>query len=239
MPDSKKTKPALQSLFSSFTTALLLVLCAPACPGQPAQTNGSEMFCIDLSKFFNTQLTNTLECPLSVKENNLGAMPTGRQIFSGVPFVVEGVVQLSGRKLQEWGRNEFPEAINGIPVGRKFSRLYALHGAGGVFDPERVTIGKLAFHYADGSVWEIEIKTAVHVRDFWGDPKQELMGTTSELAWTGTNPALKEYEGDKPSALRIYKTRFQNPKPGLSVSSIDYRSAMRNSSPFLLALTVE
>src|SRR5436190_17647556 len=82
------------SFYGTFAAALLLTLWAPACPGQ---TNSSEMFCIDLSKYYNTQLTNTLESPLSVKENNLATMPTGRQVFGAVPFVVGGVLQLSGK----------------------------------------------------------------------------------------------------------------------------------------------
>ena len=223
------------SFFTGFFAAVLLA--GSGCQCGPIKH--PEVVCIDLSKFYNAQLTNSLNSPAFVKENNLASLPTERQVFSGVPFQVGGVLQTSGKKLKEWGRNEFPESINGIPVGRKFSQFHLLHGAGGVYDEDGVTIGKLVLHYADKTTKEIEIKNGVHVRDWWGDPKQAITGASSELAWSGSNPALKQYGGEKPGSLRIYRSTFKNSQPGTAVTSIDFRSAMENSSPFLLALTVE
>ena len=72
-----------------------------------------------------------------------------------------------------------------------------------------------------------------------GDPKQPITGTNSALAWTGTNPALKKYGGEKPGSLRVYKTTFENPQPGIEITTVDYVSTMQESSPFLIALTLE
>ncbi len=203
------------------------------------QPPGTQATCIDLSKHYTAQLTDSLNSPTNVTENNLATLPKGRQVFSGVPFEVGGLLQLSGRKLQEWGRNEFPESITAIVLGKPCQRLHLLHGAGGVYDPENVTIAKLILHYADQSTREIDIKTAVHVRDWWGDPNQIITGNNSELTWTGTNPAVKKYGGQHPGSLRIYKTTFENPQPRSLITAIDYVSTMRNSSPFLVALTIE
>ena len=156
-----------------------------------------------------------------------------------MPFEVGGLLQLSGKKLQEWGRNEYPESITGIILGKPCQRLHLLHGAGGVYDPVKVTIAKLVLHYADQSMQEIDIQTGVHVRDWWGDPNQNVTGTNSEMTWTGTNPALKNYGGEHPGSLRIYKTTFENPQPGATIATIDYVSTMRKSSPFLIGLTIE
>jgi hypothetical protein len=217
--------------------ALLLTACAR----QPQTKAGqpSEPVCIDLSKYCTAQLTNSLNSPASVKENNLAALPKGRQVLGGVPFDIEGMVQLSGKKIQEWGRKEFPEAVKNIAIGEKCSRLELLHGAGGVYDGYGVAIAELVLHYADTSVSEIEIKNGVHVRDWWGDPRQTISATNSTLAWTGTNPALKQYGGANPGSLRIYRTTFENPRPDVSLTSVDYVSTMQNASPFLIGLTVE
>jgi hypothetical protein len=153
--------------------AVLGAVTLPAINGQSAENTTSKATCIDLSKHFTAQLTNSLNSPSSVTENNLATLPKGRHVFSGVPFEVGGLLQLAGKKLQEWGRNEYPD------------------------------------------------------------------GKNSELAWTGTNPALKQYGGDHPGSLRIYKTTFENPQPGATITAIDYVSTMQNSSPFLIGLTIE
>ncbi len=195
--------------------------------------------CIDLGKYYNATLTTSLNSPSYVRENNLAALLHGRQAFSGVPFEVGGVLQLSGKNLQEWGRTEFPEEADGVRVGRKFSELHLLHGAGGVSDPDGTTIATLVLHYADGSSRPLELKSGVNVRDWWGNPSQPVTGANSKLAWTGTNPALKQYSHGNTGALRIYTTTFKNPQPRIRATTIDFKSAMKNSSPFLIALTVQ
>lgn len=220
---------------------LVFMVAATSCHdhGQPKESIPSQATCIDLGKHYTAHLTDSLNSPASVTENNLATLPKGRQVFSGVPFDVGGLLQLSGKKLQEWERNEYPETINGIILEKPCQRLHLLHGAGGVFDPEGVTIAKLVLHYADKSVRELDIKTGVHVRDWWGNPKQALTGKNSELTWTGTNPALKKYGGKQPGSLRIYKTTFENPQPETAITTIDYVSTMENASPFLIALSIE
>lgn len=218
---------------------LVVTAMGSGCQAKGGQGSDLSAKCIELGKHCTAQLTNSLNSPDFVKENNLATFPKGRQTFLGVSFQVDCVLQLTGKKVQEWGRMDFPEAIPGIQIGKTCSKLYLLHGAGGVFDADGVTIGKLVLHYADQSVREIEIRNGVHVRDWWGDPKQTISATNSALAWTGSNPALKQYGGEKPGSLRIYMTKFNNPQPGPSVTSLDYVSAMENSSPFLLALTIE
>ena len=216
-------------------TALALALLGSGCTTRSVAKPAS----IDLTKYYDATLTTSLNSPSFVKENNLANLPSGRQFFSGVPFEVGGVLQLSGKKIKEWGRNEFPEGVDGIPVGRNFSELHLLHGAGGVYDSEGVTIATIVLHYADGSTKQLEIKNGVDVRDWWGKLAQPVTGTNSALAWTGSNPAFQKYGGDAAGGIRIYTSTFTNPQPSIRVTSLDYRSTMENSSPFLIAATVE
>ena len=233
---SAKTRTHLAGLYLATLVFTFIVL---ATSGQAADNGPSQATCIDLSKHYTAHLTNSLNSPIFVEENNLATFPKGRQVFSGVPFEVGGLLQLSGKKLQEWGRNEYPEAVKGIKMEKRCQKLHLLHGAGGVFDPEGVTIAKIVLHYADESQRELDIITGVHVRDWWGNTNQTITGKSSELTWTGTNPALKKYGGPQPGSLRIYKTTFENPRPETTITTIDYVSVMRNSSPFLVGLSIE
>ena len=219
--------------------AMGVIFAALAGQGRAAESPTSAASCLDLSKHYTAKLTDSLNSPASVQENNLASLPKGRQVFSGVPFEVGGVAKLSGRKNLEWGRSEYPESVKGIKVEWSVRQIHLLHGAGGVYDRDGTTIGKLVVHYRDKTVREIEIQTGVHVRDWWGDPRQAVFGENSELAWQGTNPALKKYGGPKPGSLRIYKTTFENPQPEVAVTAIDLVSMMKNSAPFVLAISVE
>ena len=221
----------LAAVFLGFMLSPATALLAESVSAQPT--------CIDLSPYYTAKLTDSLNSPASVRENNLAILPKGRQIFCGVPFQVGGILQLSGKKIQEWGRKEYPEAINGIKIGHRCQRLHLLHGAGGVYDGYGVAIGKLVLHYADNSLREIEIRNGIHVRDWWGDPKQAVSAKTSMLAWSGTNPALKKYGGPQPGSLWLYQTTFENPQPDREITSIDYVSAMENSSPFMVGLSID
>ena len=124
-----------------------------------------------------------------MKENNLAGLPKGRQVFSGVPFQVDGILELSGKKNIEWGRTEYPEAIKDIKLGKTAHQLHLLHGAGGVYDGDGTTIAKLVLHYADSSVREIEIKTGEHVRDWWGIRIKESLEQTQN--WHGPELTLR------------------------------------------------
>lgn len=220
-------------------SVVLLPFFATPCAKSMAAETATNQICIDLTKYFTTGLTNSINSPEYVKENNLATLPVGRQVLGQVPFEIRGVVQLDGKKIREWERTEFPKAVNGMVVGHKFQTLHLLHGAGGVYDEDGTTIGTLVLRYADDSTASIDIKNGEHVRDWWGDPQQPITGTNSVLAWRGTNPALRKYGGEKPGELRIYRSTFINPQAEKLVKTIDFKSAMQNSSPFLLGITLE
>lgn len=192
--------------------------------------------CVDLKRFCTATLFDSLNSPTSVKSNNLVEFPKGHQTFGEVPFVVEGVVQLTGKKLEQWGRREFPEAVTNIAVRARGRFLHLLHGAGGVFDPTGETIARLVLHYADQTTSEIQIQAGLHVSDWWGNPRQKPKAPNSELIWTGKNDAIGEYSPK--DSLRVYLTAFENPKPEITIERVDYLSTMKNASPFLLGLTL-
>ena len=82
-------------------TAVILVFMRPALNGRPAENTATQATCVDLSKHYTAQLTNSINSPSQVTENNLATLPKGRQVFAEVPFEVGGLLQLSGKKIQE------------------------------------------------------------------------------------------------------------------------------------------
>ena len=180
-------------------------------------------------------------------ENNLSELPEGVGTFAGVPFVVQGKIQLMGKGFSASER-VFPSRAKGIKLGQTCKRFHLLHGASFV-SPDglkpRQTIAGLVVHYLDGSSKEIEIVSGQHLLDWWGplmrtgiDPQTRFTtAPDTELAWTGTNPLLSRV---RPGwSLRLYKSSFDNPQPNVPVASVDYVSKMTEAAPFLVGLTIE
>lgn len=194
----------------------------PQCPPQ----------LIDLSAHYNGSLTEDWQIG-GVANNTLNNLPSGLQEFSGVKFDVRGVIQLSGKGALENLQVKFPEKVEGIKVGLKGSRLYFLHAAAWS-DPDGTRIGHFTVHYQDGETEEIPILYGQDVRDWWTQPN-EPEDDKPIVAWAGPNSATQD--GNPPK--RIFKTMWENPRSDVEIENIDYVSAMANSAPFLMAITVE
>jgi len=112
-----------------------------------------------------------------------------------------------------------------------------LHSAACVFDPDGTVIAKIILRYSDHSSSEIEIKLRDHVGDWWGDEDMIPLNKGSELVWTGLNPQIKKRSPDK--VLRVFRSTFENPRPNVSITSMDYVSTMHESTSFMLGLTLD
>jgi len=199
---------------------------------------------INLQPWVNAALTTDsgTDNPNQAKGNNLASLPTGVQVFGGVPFDVSGRIQLCGQDQASPGKR-FPACARNIAIDRRCDRLQLLHGAGDVSGRGQ-PVARLVLHYADGSVAKIPIIAGEHVLDWWGPVYTTDSGddrfTTSpgtELAWAGSNPAIQEHEPD--FSLRLYRSTFANPHPELEIKTIDYVSSLTQAAPFLVGLTLE
>jgi hypothetical protein len=179
--------------------------------------------------------------------NDLADLPFGAHLFSGVPFVVSGRVQLMGRGFFRWNQ-AFPSRACGLPVGRRCLRLHLLHGASFVDlsdRRQRAEIAALILHYADGEQRKLVLAAGQHVLDWWGptmstgiSPEQRtLTDPATQLAWVGSNPALERARPG--NSLRLYRTTFQNPRPGAEIRTVDFVSAFTEAAPFLVGFTVD
>ena len=197
---------------------------------------------IALGPWQNATLLDSTDGPDDVKGNTLAELPAGVHVFGGVPFDVEGKVQLLGERLPRFHR-KLPVRINGIVIGRKCGRLHLFHGASFLHERGK-KIARLVLHYADGSQADLGIIAGEHVLDWWGPiyntdagDERETTVPGTELAWSGGNPRIKQRSPE--FSLRLYKTTFVNPHPELAVTSLDYVSTLEGPAPFLVGLTID
>jgi len=118
-------------------------------------------------------------------------------------------------------------------VGRPCRKIHFLHGAG--WSARAGThIGSYVVHYADGESREVKILFGQNVREWLAPPAPQLI-TGAAVAWEGSNQASRALG----LGVRLYQMTWLNPLPGAEVQRIDFKSAMENPAPFLIAITVE
>ncbi|MDB6024730.1 MAG: hypothetical protein JWM68_953 [Verrucomicrobiales bacterium] len=198
---------------------------------------------IDLSDYINAPLTASF-APKQAKANNLSELNEGVQTLAGVPFDIKGTIQLSGRDLRIYSNTNFPLSAKGIAVSNVCTKLHILHGSYFV-KKLGITIARLELHYSDGTTEALPIVSGEHVLDWWApnyqtgvkEEWQNVSAEGSELAWVGSNDYIKRRQSHL--SLRLFKSTFINPRPSLTIETIDYISADTAAAPFLLGLTVE
>jgi hypothetical protein len=195
--------------------------------GIPARSGDAGPGLVDLSSHYNASLDDSWHAG-GVANNTLANLPKGIQEFSGIPFDVRGVVQLSGRSAVEQLNVRFPKSVEGIAVGRRAAKLAFLHACGWPSQPGTV-IGKFLVHYVNGESREIPIIYGEDVLDWWTAADTD---GTPPVAWSGPNQANPN---GPPKA--IYVTIWNNPLPEVEIRSVDYVSTMSESAPFLIAFT--
>jgi hypothetical protein len=193
-------------------------------PGRLAQTPTN---LIDLSDFYNAAFAQTWHP--GTENNTLEMLPPGLLQLGGTVFDVRGIVQLSGKRLQNAG-GRYPQQINGIKVGRACRQLHFLQGAGWAAK-DGTRVATYVVHFADGHEETIPVVYGEDVRDWnaGGDPSNKL--TRGRIVWRAVN--------DAHFSVRLFETTWVNPYVGSEVASIDYISGMSEAAPFLLAITVE
>jgi RNA polymerase sigma factor (sigma-70 family) len=190
---------------------------------------------VDLSAHYNAGLVKSWTRDYG--NNDLAALGEGRHILKRVPFEIHGVIQLQGAEWKKRGYN-FPESVEGIPVGAAGRRIHLLHANSAFDDPKGTTVARLVLHYSDGDESRFDIRQGNEVLDWWGWPRAPIKQPTDAntvVAWVGSNPAA-EHQG---AQVRLFDTAFVNPHPEKEIQSMDYTSAMTASAPFMVALTIE
>jgi hypothetical protein len=198
---------------------------------------------IDLTDFYTGELGETFYGKVGTgveHDDDLSELPVGLISMGGVAFDVRGVIQV--RRSEPLGgpwelaASDDAVRVDGIPVQQEAARLHLLLGTI-QSEAERTIIGRLVLHYADGENRSLDLVYGRDVREWWYDPAKADAETTdrAKVVWTGLNPVANEYG----RRLRLYLNTRENPRPGVKITTFDFVSAMSNSAPFLIAVTVE
>jgi hypothetical protein len=200
-------------------------------PRFPARNPKTEPGLINLSKFYNAALTESWHGGAG---NDLAALPHGLQTFDGVEFDVRGIVQLGSLSPSA---SKYPTEIKGIPVNQKCQHLSFLHAAGfGTARDEGKQLGAYVVHFATNHMrLDIPIYYGREMRNWHELPDEPTAPNGLSVAWTGTN-AVSKHVG---RAIRLFKTTWTNPMPGVVIESIDLVSGLATPAPFLIAITAE
>jgi hypothetical protein len=204
----------------------------PAEPSKkiPARISGTDKRMVDLSKYYNAALNETWHKG-GMSNNTLKDLPRGIQTFDGTSFDVRGIVQLSGRQAERELSVQFPEEVANITVQQNGQKVHFLHCCGWP-SPKGTSIGAFVIHYRNGETRSVPIVYGVDIQDWWMN--EDGLDSKSKVVWTGKNNSAP----DNPP-IGLCKTTWVNPLPNIEIDRIDYESAMMNSAPFLIAITVE
>jgi hypothetical protein len=183
---------------------------------------------LDLTGHYNARLT--VSWHPGTPGNDLSTLPNGRARLGEVHYDLRGVIQLKGTRLL----SPFPERVTGIPIGQEGRRIHFLHAtAFGV--PPGTPVGHYLVHFADGAEEEIPIVYGRDVEDWWFEPDVAGTGASCEVAWTGENAAARL----RARGIRLFHTRWDNPRGEVRMETLDFVSALTESGPFLIGVTIE
>ena len=210
-------------------------------PVDQAMDETTNAITIDLKPYVNAALADPLADAPQQKQHTLVRLPSGVHTYGGVPFDVEGLIQLSGPSISSEGKN-WPQTVTNIAIGHLCKKLHLFHGAFNIDGPgAHVAFAKLVLHYADGSNQELELAGGTHALKCTAPavpPNLDLIhAPQTEIGWIGSDPYLEN--NDPGEALHVYRTTLDNPRPDVSVTSMDYVSTMVHPAPFMAGLTVE
>jgi hypothetical protein len=197
---------------------------------------------VDLSRLANMDLggkgaPGVPSWMAAMPDDHLGNLPTGRQTFEGVPFLVTDPAA-SGRRgaVAVARRKGFVERVS-IPVGATAGSVYLLHSVGNAGNQK--IAGAVTFAYDDGTD---ETQYAVQDRNVSGWWYPALEGSWPggygsprnpplvKLAWRGTSDVCPN--------VGIYWYGLDNPHPEKRIRSIDLSSTLDGAIYAVAGLTL-
>ncbi|WP_263373278.1 hypothetical protein [Granulicella aggregans] len=165
-------------------------------------------------------------------ENDLRAVPHGRQSFRGVPFdLIDPAANAQRACIAISSAEGFARHVS-IPVHASARSFYLLHTKGG-----DDLVGSLTVRYADGSTSTEYIRAGVNIGHWWGPADGEFdyrSGPTSpdrlQVAWRGAN--------QKFGNVGVYVAGFSHPHPEKTIASIDLDCLETDAKWMVLGLTL-
>jgi hypothetical protein len=199
------------------------------CPIAPRSPQASPDL-VDLSEYYTSSLDDNWFCHAG---HDLRDVPRGVQVLGGVAFDIRGLVQLAASKSLDVTGVVFPEAVKGIVVNRKGTRLHFLQACFWSTDAG-AKLGEYVIHYADGQTRSAPILYGQNILDWWARSEDPQLSEAVSV-WQGSNPATRSMG----LITHLIKYTWENPLPEVEISSIDFVSDLIEAGPFVVAITVE
>jgi hypothetical protein len=184
---------------------------------------------LDLAGSYNFGLNETFN-PTG-GEGDFANLPQGLVKLQrvNVTFDIRGRIQLRRK-----GSNiPFPIRVDGIKVDQVCRSIHFLCGTTRSASPG-LEIGSFEVRYSDGQSNRIPILYGKPVQDWWFDPKKPQ--PEDARVWEG--PSQLSLSQNK-QRVRLYDLRWDNPLPDVRIATLDFVSALSDSAPFLIAITLE
>ena len=160
----------------------------------------------------------------------LAELPTGLVYLGNVPFDVRGLIQTRTRMLSD----HFPLEVNGIAVGRKAHRIHVMHAT--MYEPTKSRrVAYYHVNYSDGTEDTFPIVYGRDMLDWHHTPGTDYTASKATLVWSGNNRQTRS----NGRTLRLFKTVITPQRPDQLIESIDFVSNNTDSSPFLIAATID
>jgi hypothetical protein len=202
----------------------------PSPPPYPLRDVKARPQLFDLSKFYNTRLTDFWP------SNTLGGtrIVNGLHNFEGIEFDLRGIIQLASKSLPD---KRFPAQVKNIPVHQKCKQLHFLYGVRLETDsPEGCQIASCYVHFTGYAArLEIPVYYGPDVRDWHRLPGEPAPPTELTLPWKETG---SPGESKRPP-VRVFKTAWANLAPDVEIDTLELVSAMAAPVPLLIAITAE
>jgi hypothetical protein len=197
----------------------------------PPRDPAAKAHWLDLSLWYNAGLIGDWHG--NQPENDFSTLPTGIQAFAGMEFDVRGLIQLHA---SDSGTVSYPRAVHNIPLGHRCRKLHFLHNTlFGRAVTRGQTIGAYIPHYADGKAVTVPLRMGENILDWWGSPDKLPPTGTTVLAWKGIN-GLSAKRGQ---SIHLNKFTWENSRPDVEQSALDFKGEAKTAGPFLVAVTAE
>jgi hypothetical protein len=165
-------------------------------------------------------------------ENDLRAMPHGRQSFRDVPFdLIDPAANAQRACIAVSSAGGFARHVS-IPVHANARSFYLLHTKGG-----DDLVGILTVRYADGSSFTEYIRAGANIGHWWGPADGEFDERSGpatpdrlQVAWRGAN--------QKFGNVGVYVAGFSHPHPEKIIASIDLDCLETGAKWMVLGVTL-
>ena len=226
------------ALFIAFAGAVTLTDAQSPSPA-PTNTPTSTVPSTNLPPVVPLRYTNAFAEPENKdfsSGGNWAGAPRGSNVFGGVHFEIDGLVQLASKSSVGYKR-DFREFVT-LPVPtNRYASVHLLAATAWSAEANR-RIADVVWRYTDGTFKRTPILHTGHVRDWWRRPFEEPHHVHSKFAKCAVIWSSPDATKNK-AALRAYRVTLANPEPAKPVAYLQLQSAMESASLMVLAVSLD